>query len=104
MTPEEIDKAINTAVHHAVNFVWNDKWKHWERDAGDGRRTVAKRIWHYTSDLNLMHEVEALLSEDQLIEMSRWIERIAPNQFCFRANARLRAEAYLRTIGKWEDK
>jgi len=102
MTDKEIDEAINAEVHEAIDFVWNDKWKHWERRSAWGNRTIAKRIWHYTSDLNLMHEVEALLSEDQLLEMTRWIERLAPDQFYFRVNARLRAEAYLRTIKKWK--
>ena len=57
---------------------------------------------NYASDLNAMHEAEATLSEDQLWRMAREIER-NDEQWYFRATARQRAEAFLRTLGKWEE-
>jgi hypothetical protein len=56
----------------------------------------------YTSDLNAMHEAEATLTEDQLWRMAREIER-NDEQWYFRATARQRAEAFLRTLGIWEE-
>jgi hypothetical protein len=57
---------------------------------------------NYTHDLNAMHEAEATLTEDQLWIMARQIER-NDEQWYFRATARQRAEAFLRTLDKWED-
>ena len=61
---------------------------------------------NYTTDLNAMHEAEKTLTYEQGGEMTLWIERMScagygPQLF---ATARQRAEAFLRTIGKWEDK
>jgi hypothetical protein len=54
----------------------------------------------YLNDLNAMHEAEnSLLSTGKLEEDYYYaIDR------SFRATAAQRAEAFLRTIGKWEDK
>jgi len=55
----------------------------------------------YTNDLNAMHEVEKTLESDpwdvycEYLEGCDWPAYAAP--------AAQRAEAYLRTIGKWED-
>ena len=57
---------------------------------------------NYCNDLNAMHDAEATLTEDQLWRMAREIER-NDEQWYFRATARQRAEAFLRTIGKWEE-
>jgi hypothetical protein len=56
----------------------------------------------YVNDLNAMHEAESTLTEDQLWIMARQIER-NDEQWYFRATARQRAEAFLRTLDKWED-
>lgn len=56
----------------------------------------------YLNDLNAMHEAEKVLDYNQLREM----EDSVSFQFAvypFHASARQRAEAFLRTIGKWED-
>jgi len=59
----------------------------------------------YLNDLNAMHEAEKTLTYAQGGEMSLWITRIngdgyGPQLF---ATAAQRAEAFLRTIGKWEE-
>jgi len=56
----------------------------------------------YCNDLNAMHEAEWSLTDDQLWRMARNIER-NDEQWYFRATARQRAEAFLRTLGKWEE-
>lgn len=73
---------------------------------------------HYTKDLNAMHEVEMSLKgskEDEYCEMADYQEHLClicgdrvepPNVYdidLIRATARQRAEAYLRTIGKWKE-
>lgn len=59
-------------------------------------------IIRWADDLNEMHKAESSLNEDQLCEMARYIER-NDIRWYFRATARERAEAFLRTLGKWEE-
>jgi hypothetical protein len=72
----------------------------------------------YLNDLNAMHEAEKLLTEEQLYIYGNQLDRITlpktKMEMCyvhgpeagmypdlFRATAAQRAEAFLRTIGKW---
>jgi hypothetical protein len=65
----------------------------------------------YLNDLNAMHEAEKVLTKDRHAEFVGWLSTI---QFGFltveeyewatiHATAAQRAEAFLRTIGKWEE-
>jgi hypothetical protein len=66
---------------------------------------------NYLNDLNAMHEVEKVLTHLGLY--AEHLERIcrsqsamkfaAPGVWLVHATAAQRAEAFLRTIGKWED-
>lgn len=84
MTDEQINAAITEAI---------DADPHWK---------CAK---DYCSDLNAMHQAEKTLSQTNMFVMAHWIEQIVNKngQFYFRATARQRAEAFLRTLGKWEE-
>ena len=64
-----------------------------------------KQPWclDFCSDLNAMHEAEAKLSFEQLYKMEARLKQMA-GAVCFRSTARQRAEAFLRTLGRWEDK
>jgi len=60
-----------------------------------------KPIPNYCNDLNAMHEAEKALTVEQWHDYvnfmpSRW-------ECAVHATARQRAEAFLRTLGKWED-
>lgn len=58
----------------------------------------------YLNDLNAMHEVEMILAEDPIFRnYEAMLDRVVPmsERWIF-ATAAQRAEAYLRTIGKWE--
>lgn len=71
----------------------------------------------YCNDLNAMHEAEELLNEKQCAEYRRHLEMTmvyssaildrnkpgAAYMFAFHSKARKRAEAFLRTVGKWKD-
>jgi len=59
-------------------------------------------IPNYCKNLNAMHQAEWSLTDDQLWRMARNIER-NDEQWYFRATARQRAEAFLRTLGLWEE-
>lgn len=59
----------------------------------------------YLNDLNAMHEAEKTLTYAQGGQMTMWIEHMncagyGPQLF---ATAAQRAEAFLRTLGKWEE-
>ncbi len=54
----------------------------------------------YLNDLNAMHEAEKVLTDMQSIRYEARLGRIGR---IFNATAAQRAEAFLRTIGKWED-
>jgi hypothetical protein len=65
-----------------------------------------KNLPKYLVDLNAMHEAEKVLDYNQMnqyqnIELSRFV-RTGTTWIC-RATAAERAEAFLRTLGKWED-
>ena len=61
----------------------------------------------YLHDLNAMHEAEKILTENQLDYYAEWLKDGNssggfPSQLChWHATAVQRAEAFLRTIGKW---
>ena len=68
-----------------------------------GNRTPLKQIPNYCADLNAMHEAEEFLSGNLWIEYVNDLANIEGNLFGIRATARQRAEAFLRTLGKWEE-
>lgn len=60
----------------------------------------------YLNDLNAMHEAEKVLSDNQMAEYIGHIRRItrySHDYWIVVATATQRAEAFLRTLGKWED-
>jgi len=57
----------------------------------------------YCNDLNAMHEAEkVLMRADLLFEYGMHISIDHKYDYLLRATARQRAEAFLRTLGKWE--
>jgi hypothetical protein len=102
MTNEQINIAIAEACgwkHIAFNRGWVE--------TGDGETQCV--IPNYCNDLNAMHEAEKMLRKpmkgsdtDTIIgdRMHKYAELIG---YAFDAPAKQRAEAFLRTIGKWED-
>lgn len=66
----------------------------------------AMALPNYCNDLNAMHEAEKVLTDNQFMRYSRWIESFmqSPHYRSYlSASARQRAEAFLRTLGKWEE-
>ena len=57
----------------------------------------------YCNDLNAMHEVEKTMAHSQTVyQYTVELDRITNRQE-WHATAHQRAEAFLRTIGKWKD-
>ena len=108
MTPEQINIAIAKA----------QGWRH--REGGmwycpDGSTVPETLIPNYYNDLNAMHEVWCSLTEKQHQYFRRELQFViaeagdnniphkGPCHSVCNATALQRAEAYLRTIGKWND-
>ena len=61
---------------------------------------------NYCTDLNAMHEAEKVLTDDQFKWDPHWVEKLMPETKyrCYLcATARHRAEAFVRSLGKWEE-
>lgn len=92
------DEQINVAIAEACNKVTVDSW---------GEKYP---IPDYCNDLNAMHEAERVLTTKGVNawwEYVGYINRRNPTPFgsetAVHATARQRAEAFIRTIGKWEE-
>jgi hypothetical protein len=73
-----------------------------------GNRTPLKQIPNYCADLNAMHEAERVLTKAQWQEFvddlaEGWGSVSDAWKDVCHATARQRAEAFLRTLGKWEE-
>ena len=74
------------------------------------RDATGKRVANYLNDLNAMREAEKMLTEHQWDEYERVLRLVCDGCSYFEgagkellhATAAQRAEAFLRTIGKWE--
>ena len=75
----------------------------------EGKNYGSQGIPNYLNDLNAMHKAEKMLTPEQLVDYCAFSLRVATGEGCvtdykmIRATAAQRAEAFLRTIGKWEE-
>ncbi len=107
MTPEAQRIAIAEAcgwknVDAGSGRVWGVTTRH---KGTPSEFDVCVDVPNYPFDLNAMHEAEKVLTYEQGGKMTLWIQRMTcagygPQLF---ATASQRAEAFLRTIGKWEE-
>ena len=107
------DTKINIAIAEACG--WEKVRAHYEKDgvmAFSNDMFAHRHLPDYCHDLNAMHEAEKALTLAQCVvyaerlcwfkcmDVDRPIE--GPQSFIWGATARQRAEAFLRTIGKWK--
>jgi hypothetical protein len=60
--------------------------------------------FNYCADLNAMHQAEKTLSTANMYVMEVQLKYVlTAREFYFHATARQRAEAFLRTLGKWKE-
>jgi hypothetical protein len=100
------DEQINAAIAEACG---------WRKEDGVYMWTVNKidctypELWDWCNDLNAMHEAEKVLAPKNWNRFSeKWWNYYhhlldGDVQKTIHATARQRAEAFLRTLGKWED-
>jgi len=69
--------------------------------------TVDQYVPDYCKDLNAMHEAENILNADQQYEYAYVLDGLIENRSCefdlIHASARMRAEAFVKTIGKLKE-
>jgi len=106
MTNEQINVAIAEACGWAdITRITSNGWLH-KKLVGTHKGMpvtfdVHTPIPDYCNDLNAMHQAEETLPDGELWTMKYNL----PSQggLEFRSTARQRAEAFLRTLGKWEE-
>jgi len=86
-------------VEHTNGYQWTEKRKVWVSPTGK-----RGELPNYLNDLNAMHEAEETLGS-YIPKLMRYIYILKDTSPlpCVRATAAQRAEAFLKTIGKWED-
>jgi hypothetical protein len=101
------------AIAEACGIVgpFDNRWiKEYEEEGGDSHGFTGFEkgelvfIPDYLHDLNAMHEAEnVLMQADLIFEYGMHITTDHHYEHLLRATAAQRAEAFLRTIGKWEE-
>ena len=96
MNPEQQRVAIAEACGK-----WHSGWPHEYMNQADRLRHIP----NYLNDLNAMHEAEKLLVRLQWVSYLRRLQTLCDESVTWpiHATAPQRAEAFLRTIGKWEE-
>jgi hypothetical protein len=105
MTDEQINAAIAEACGwtNICNCVYRHRklWGYPPLKAGQGGNAF-KMLPNYCADLNAMHEAEKVFDCPELYD-GNLIKVCGGAQYIWHATARQRAEAFLRTLGKWEE-
>jgi hypothetical protein len=91
------DQEINAAIAEACDIVAQEKW---------GPIYKTPHGWvvecpQFATDLNAMHEAEKYLPIKKILTYFKKLEK--STDYWFMATARQRAEAFLKTLGKWEE-
>ena len=101
------DEQINQRIAEACGWGWfQEIWTGELLGKPIREQGPLRSIPDYCNDLNAMHEAEKVLADNQFMRYSRWIESFmqSPHYRSYlSATARHRAEAFLRTLGKWEE-
>jgi hypothetical protein len=101
------DRQINIAIARACGWksfeeTDGDPWL-WARTTADGRIESTMEVLPYCTDLNVMHIAEKHLFEARKDNTYGYQLATSECQTMWHVTARQRAEAFLRTLGKWEE-
>jgi hypothetical protein len=105
MTPEQ----QRVAIAEACGWKWEKFWTGELYGKPVGEQGPLMELPDYLNDLNAMHDAEKVLTPEQLVDYCAFRLRATTGEGCvtdykmIRATASQRAEAFLRTIGKWEE-
>ena len=110
MTNDQINRAIAEAcgwtnIHDGGPWHNHKLWGYPPELPGQGGNAY-KYIPDYCTDLNAIHDAEKTLTDDQFKWYTHWVEKLMPEtgiRFLLCATASQRAEAFVRSIGKWEE-
>jgi len=104
MTNEQINIAIAEACGHINVRMWGGSCIASAGISTDGIYWGSYGVPDYCNDLNAMHEAVRTLKSRERITYSDLLHQIAGyhSYDVSEATARQRAEAFLKTIGKWE--
>ena len=95
------DAQINQAIAKACGWRKEDGVYMWTVNRID---CTCPELWDWCNDLNAMHDAEKMLTNSNMYVMEYHIKAMVKGHgFYFHATARQRAEAFLRTLGKWEE-
>lgn len=103
------DEQINCAI--ATECGWTVELSHMQSGIDVIRNGKRKPLPDYCNDLNSMYEAEGTLFNDNQKLCWKYVSKLhiaadpigCGNYAGAHATARQRAEAFLRTLGKWED-
>ena len=95
MTDEQINAAISKACGRRQKP--NGEWF-----PDNGLTVGSQGIPDYCNDLNAMHEAEKTIYKHNNL-WTAYYYAIGAGPFSLHATARKKAEAFLRTLGKWEE-
>jgi hypothetical protein len=102
------DEQINAAIAEACGWTQVNV-KHGSGRAPNADYVGSEFIPNYSTDLNAMHDAEKVLDKEQVREYQTYmydmaceIDNIYGRWMPYSATARYRAEAFLRTLGKWD--
>ena len=88
------------AIAEACGIVSKDKWGSLYKTP----RGILRDCPDYPTDLNAMHEAEKVLTLPERRKYRKTLlGHCEPASIAIHATAAQRAEAFLRTLGKWED-
>jgi hypothetical protein len=116
MTEEQINWAVASACgwtpcgHDGDGLCGDPACNKWYPPGKNIETAIAMDVPNYCADLNAMHEAEKALDYGQAVTYLKTLDEIVRRDpmggiwsHFVHATARQRAEAFLRTLGKWQD-
>lgn len=86
---------------------WREKESHWGETELVESICSHQNLPDYLNDLNACHEMEKVLTDDQLEDyadhLHKWVASGSIGVAALRATAAQRCEAFLRTLNLWDD-
>jgi hypothetical protein len=97
MNSQEINKRIAIVCGWQIHP--KDKWLVIPPNSSHSVQSIST-IPNYHDDLNAMHEAEKFIMDESSIEYVKWLNKFS---CLWHVKASKKAEAFLRTIGQWEE-
>ena len=100
MTPQQ----QRIAIAEACGWKWAILWTGRLHGKPHGEQGPFREVPDYLNDLNAMHEAQKVLTGEQVAAyVTTLCLAVQPEPMLHAATAAQRAEAFLRTISKWEE-